>query len=251
MGSGVLKGEQCRAGGRESGASLSFWHLVGEACGQVDDAAERSVEVPWACPRGRGTGGHTDVPPDARQRGRRLPVNLEGRHRSLEGAGKASRCGERRQTIGEGQLLEEVPGTQHRRVWPREGLCTPKSLGGREARVVPRVLLCVQAGDPRRGRGPGPLSLPGLGLMPGISIALQEEGGQEGQVAAEVPAAGLANVQRVRRAAVDVSGSVAQEEQGDWHVEQMAGHGGLVAAAAGVGARLARGEVFGSHAGGV
>lgn len=99
--------------------------------------------------------------------------------------------------------------------------------------------------------GPGPLNLPGLGLMPGISTALLEEGGQEGQVAAEVPAAGLANVQRVRRAAVDISGSVAQEEQGYWHVGQVAGQGGLVAAAAGVGARLARGEVFGSHAGGV
>lgn len=75
--------------------------------------------------RGRGTGGHTDVPPDARQRGRRLPVNLEGRHRSLEGAGKASRCGERRQTTGEGQLLEEVPGTKHLESGPEKGSAHP------------------------------------------------------------------------------------------------------------------------------
>lgn len=41
---------------------------------------------------------------------------------------------------------------------------------------------------------------------------------------------------------------MAGEEQGDWHVGQLPA-GGLVAAAAGVGARLAGGEVFGSHAG--
>lgn len=53
----MLKGEQCRAGGREIGASLGFWHLVGEACGQVNDAAERSVEVPWVWPAGEEQAG--------------------------------------------------------------------------------------------------------------------------------------------------------------------------------------------------
>lgn len=84
---------------------------------------------------------------------------------------------------------------------------------------------------------------------PGISTPLQE--GEEGASGHSAPAADPGWVRRVRQAAAGVSSQAGPGRSGAIGTWGGWLSGGLVPAAAGVGARLARGEVLGSHAGSV
>lgn len=213
-----------------------------ERKGKATDGTEAPRELSAQEPGGQA---RTKVPPGgAHSRGATQPVD-----RSLGGAGAQS-CGRkgagwvRAENAGVPRVSElQSEGWGHgTEMGPGQG--EPKSSGGQAWGARAQRWWHRLQGSRRvaRGEDAGPELLTSMPLREGEG---KGEGPQRGLQRAWRVCGGSGEWSRVK-AAVLAQGGVGQLAHG-----RVASRGCLVAAAAGVGARLAGGEVFGSHAGGV
>lgn len=221
----VMLDRRQRKWGRPQETSGNWQEGAWGPVGREKEGARYCREVPGEGPAMPGT-----------QRG--TACELRSDHRSLRAAeGRNGRGKPRRLQVRRSACPRQRQGQHHPESSESRGVW---EVGARRALVSGAVPPHVQVSDPRRGYGPrARLHQPGA---PAGNLQDPAQRGREGQGAWHTCGG---------------SGGRPRCERQCWHGKELGrlarGVGGwlgtLVAAAAGVGARLARGEVFGSHAG--